>query len=376
MSDRWWRAGILLCAALGIPGTVEAQSTAALQERFARLSDSAAVLRAQINAREARKAAGVLDTLRHAGLTVVTQGAMPPTLPAALPLAWQRMVSRFGDRRATAAVAVAIDAAEDPQLRTLTFRPAAPAAVRASAARGKLVRLASLGLDSLAEVITAVASRDLWAGTDSVLVGWRESADPVWTVREVNLESLYEQLVASPWAVPRRCFLGDLTACHGLLALDPASHVVVASYTPEERELVVGRMIGYASGRVMAQTIGACLSRHDTEQCTRVLVETFPAPWSHRGALGAPARQALLAIVLEMGGSGAFEALNASAAAPMGERLAGAAGVPLDSLVTRWRNEILAARPQPVSVTSAGGWTAVGWATLLGLMALRSSRWR
>jgi len=375
MSDRWWRPAILLCAALGIPGTVESQSTAALQERFARLSDSAAVLRAQINAREARKVVGVPDSLRHAGLTVVTRGEMPKTLPAALPLAWQRLVSRFGDRRATAAVAVAIDAAEDPQLRTLTFRPAAPAG-RGSAARGKLVRLASLGLDSLAEVIAAVASRDLWAGTDSVLVGWRESADPVWTAREVSLESLYENLVASPWVVPRRCFLGDLAACHGLLALDPASHVMVASYTPEEREVVVGRMIGYVSGRVMAQTIGACLSRHDTEQCTRVLVETFPAPWSHRGALGAPARQALLAIVLEMGGSGAFEALNASAAAPMGERLARAAGVPLDSLLTRWRNEILAARPQPVSVTSAGGWTAVGWAALLGLMALRSSRWR
>lgn len=376
MSDRRKWPGLLLGAVFLVPGPVPAQSTAALQARFRGLADSTAVLRAQIDAREERKDAGSrTDTLRHGGLVVLTRGVMPGTLAPAAPLAWRLLVSRFGDRPATAAGAVEVEATEGLQLSVLTFR-AAEAANRRASQRGNVVRLASIGLDSLAEVIAAVASRDLWAGTDSVLQGWRESADPAWSLRDVNLEGLYEQMVTSRWIVPRRCFVGDLGSCRGLLALDPAVHVLVASYTPEEREVVVGGITAYASGRVEAATIDACLRSHDTSQCTRVLVEAFPDPWSHRGALGPPARQALLALALEMGGPGAFETLRASAPGPMGERLARTAGVPVDSLLTRWRNAILAARPQTVAVTAAGGWTALGWATLLGLMALGSSRWR
>ncbi len=238
------------------------------------------------------------------------------------------------------------------------------------------MRLSSIGQDSLAEVIAAVAGRGYWAGADSVLRGWRESSDPVWRIGEASLEPLYEQLVTSPWTVPRRCFQGDLASCRGLLALDPAAHVLLASYTPEEREVMVARAVGYASVRVPAEKIGACTSRHEAARCADVLVETFPAPWSHGGALGPPGRQALLALALEMGGAGAFDTLVASASAPMGARLARTAGVSVDSLVTRWRNAILAARPRTVTVTPAGGWAALGWATLLGLMALGSSRWR
>lgn len=377
MSDRWRWSGLLLGASLLLPGLGRAQSTTALQDRFARLADSTATLRRAINTREERRQAITdTDTLRSGGLTVVSRGAMPRTVVAAVPLAWQRLVARFGERQATAAAAVEIEATTGPQLSALTLRPASAAVNRSAPVRGSVVRLASIGGDSLAEVIAAVASRRLWEGTDSVLRGWRESADPAWSLGEMNLEDLYEQLVTSRWIVPRRCFLGDLASCRGLLALDPTLHVLLASYTPEERELVVGRMAAYASGRVVAEKIGACLNRHDTAACAEVLVEAFPEPWSHRGALGPPARQALLALALEMGGPGAFDTLRASAPAPMGERLARTAGVSVDSLVTRWRNVILAARPATVAVTPAGGWTALGWATLLGLMALGSSRWR
>ncbi len=377
MSDRLRWCGLLLILGPVLPAPAGAQATADLQDQFVRLADSTATLRRLIDVREARRQAiSVVDTMRYSGLVVVTRGSKPAALGLALPLAWQRLVSRYGDRTGGAPVAIEIEAGEGPQLSVLTFRTAAAAADRSGPVRGNLVRLAAIGPDSLAEAIAAVAGRTFWAGTDPVLQGWRESADPVWTVREVNLEALYEQMVTSSWTIPRRCFLGDIASCRDLLALDPTNHVLLASYTPEERELMVGRVASYALSRVPSDKIGACMTRHDAARCAEVLVGAFPAPWSPRGALAPPGRQALLALALEVGGAGAFDTLVASAPAPMGERLARTAGVSTDSLVTRWRNVILAARPQTIAVTPAGGWAAMGWATLLGLMALWSSRWR
>lgn len=377
MSDRFRWLICALAVALLPAEPARAQVTATLQGRFVRLADSTAALRHLINAREQRRRAlGVADTLRHGQLVLVTTGTMPRTVGAALPLAWERLMARYGHRLDRTPLVVEIAASEGPQVSVLKFRTATATAGRSPAVRGDILRLSSLSRDSLAEVIAAVAGRPFWAGSDSVLTGWRETADPVWTVREVNLEALYELLVASPWTVPRRCFAGDLAACRSLLALDPAAHVLIASYTPEEREVMVHRVAALASSRVPPEQISACVSGRDPGRCDEVLVAAFPAPWSHGGSLGRPARQALLALALQMRGAGAFDTLVTSVSVPMGERLARTAGVSEDSLVSRWRNSILGARPQPVTVTPAGGWAAMGWATLLGLLALGSSRWR
>src|SRR5438094_10910 len=51
-------------------------------------------------------------------------------------------------------------------------------------------------------------------------------------------------------------------------------------------------------------------------------------------------------------------------------------GVSVDSLVTLWRSEILAARPAPVTLPPWGPWAALGWTAVFAVCALRSSRWR
>jgi hypothetical protein len=60
----------------------------------------------------------------------------------------------------------------------------------------------------------------------------------------------------------------------------------------------------------------------------------------------------------------------------MPERLALAAAMPADSLLRRWRAEIMAGRPHPVPIAAAAGWAALGWCVAFGLLALRSTRWR
>jgi hypothetical protein len=97
---------------------------------------------------------------------------------------------------------------------------------------------------------------------------------------------------------------------------------------------------------------------------------SFDAP------LSAEARHSLARLVLDVGGRAAYTRLLRYPGRPLSERLAFAAGLPRDSLMARWRSSILAARPKPVTITAPGAWTALGWAVVFGLLALRSSRWR
>jgi hypothetical protein len=79
---------------------------------------------------------------------------------------------------------------------------------------------------------------------------------------------------------------------------------------------------------------------------------------------------------LQIGGREAYRRLVADPAAPIGARLAATAGLPLDSLVVRWRSRALAARPPRITLTWWTSAAALGWTLILGLCALRSSRWR
>jgi hypothetical protein len=92
--------------------------------------------------------------------------------------------------------------------------------------------------------------------------------------------------------------------------------------------------------------------------------------------LGLDARETLLHLALRLGGREAYHRLMAAADQPMADRLASAAGVTTDSLLTRWRAAVLAARPAPLALPSSGVWMGLGWALFFAACGLRSSRWR
>src|SRR5512146_1980154 len=87
------------------------------------------------------------------------------------------------------------------------------------------------------------------------------------------------------------------------------------------------------------------------------------------------ARYALVVTALAVQAPAAFPRLLAAPDGPIGSRLAEASRVSEESLVARWRADVLAARPKPVSLPPWGAWIALVWAGVFMGCALRSSRW-
>jgi hypothetical protein len=83
-------------------------------------------------------------------------------------------------------------------------------------------------------------------------------------------------------------------------------------------------------------------------------------------------RADLLLAALEQGGEGAWTRLIADQGASVEQGLAAAAGIPVDTMLLRWRDELLALQPDrgPLDLPAAGlilGWSAVILAAGLGI---------
>ncbi|OLC78143.1 MAG: hypothetical protein AUH78_03040 [Gemmatimonadetes bacterium 13_1_40CM_4_69_8] len=187
--------------------------------------------------------------------------------------------------------------------------------------------------------------------------------------------AVFVQLVTVPSDAVRRCFLGDITRCKDVLQVGDSTDLLARWYlTAAEREtLVTEAFADYFARGATAPSLQRCRQHHD-DACTALLQSlppgTLPRPLAHAARL-LLAREALRA-----GGRDAYRRLVARPSAPIGERLASAAGMDIDSLVGRWRNAALAARPAPVVLPWWASVAAIGWTAFFGLCALRSSRWR
>src|SRR5438552_3554840 len=144
-----------------------------------------------------------------------------------------------------------------------------------------------------------------------------------------------------------------------------------------ERRALVSRSFAeyfsYSDHGARKPALQSCRAGSDSA-CTELL-RSLPA-----GVLPRPltydARAALVHVALRLGGREAYHRLVGTPGAPIADRLAGAAGVSVDSLVAQRRSEILAARPAPVTLPPWGPWAALGWTAVFAVCALRSSRWR
>jgi len=87
-------------------------------------------------------------------------------------------------------------------------------------------------------------------------------------------------------------------------------------------------------------------------------------------------RRTLLAVALRHGGPEGYHRLRATAGLPMGERLAAAAGIPVDTLLGEWLNEIEGATRATTPWSARMGFGGIAWVGLLLLASLWSSRWR
>jgi hypothetical protein len=187
--------------------------------------------------------------------------------------------------------------------------------------------------------------------------------------------AVFVQLVTAPSAAVRACFLGDIARCKDVLQVGDSTGLLARWYvTPAEREaLVTESFSDYFARGATAPSLQSCRQHHD-DACTALLQSlppgTLPRPLAH------PARMLLVREALDAGGREAYRRLMARPSAPIGEKLSNAAGMDIDSLVVRWRNDVLAARPRPLTLPWWAGFVAIGWTVFFGFCALRSSRWR
>jgi hypothetical protein len=210
---------------------------------------------------------------------------------------------------------------------------------------------------------------------DPALVDWLGTAlRPTLRPRDERT-AVFVQLVTAPSEAVRRCFLGDIARCKDVLQVGDSTGLVSRWYvTPAEREaLVTESFADYFARGATAPSLQRCRQHHD-DACT-ALVQSLPS-----GSLPRPlahaARVVLVREALRAGGREAYRRLVARPGTPIADRLASAAAVSVDSLVVRWRNDVLAARPKPLTLPWWASFAAIGWTAFFGFCALRSSRWR
>ncbi|HEX9704182.1 MAG TPA: hypothetical protein VGA20_02910 [Gemmatimonadales bacterium] len=321
--------------------------------------------------RRANTVADVVDSIDRARAWAASETMSVGSLrivanPSPLPLhdaaarVWRVLDSLYGDearhfeRRPLFVVAV------DPD--TTVARPVV---------RGGLMVTWDLDADTLALLLLANLHP---LDVDPALVAWLGGSLRPTVHPERQRARVYVELVTTPWAVARDCFLQNLEHCG--LALDltrldesPESWL----QNPAERRVVVSRFLSSLSRGAQARAFHDCTNNNDSA-CV-VFLRSIPREAVPR-PLTSEARKTLVDVALQLGGRDAYHRLVANPDSPMAARLAKAAGVRIDSVIARWRAVIVASRPASVALPPWGLWIAITWTVCFAACALRSSRWR
>lgn len=371
MSDRAWSL-LLLLLTLGAPALVAQRPDpdSALRARIARLATRGDTLARRW--RETRLVADAtrgadhdplpdrLDSIRVGALLIVTNPSPLPVAKAA-PAAWAILDSLFGAALDTLDRHPYYLEALDPD--TAALRPARPWGATFS-----------WDVDSATLVRDLVVTIPLPA-PDPALREWLTGGGVQPSFRQrTELEEGYRRLVTAPFAAAQGCFRGKVADCGTALSLDPVELRVERWYrSAEERRRVAEGFARYLDDAVHRPMFAACAAGNDSI-CVALL--HYVDPSSLPRILGDRDRQTLVRMALAAGGQDAYRRLTARTGAPMAERLAFAAEVPVDTLLVRWRRAVLAARPRPVALDPAEAATGVFWVLAFALLGARSSRWR
>jgi hypothetical protein len=352
----------LIVAALLLPHSLAGQRTAQLQARadsLLREWRQADVLAAvQESLRTAAVIAG-RDTIRVGALMILANPS-PLPLTRAAARAWPTIERFYGPAaRALARHPVVIEAV-DPDTAVLTPQVG-----------GGLRIPWDEHLDQLTRVL--VGSADL-GNVDRGLHDWLGAPlTPTFDIKPV-LDRVYIQLITAPSQAARRCFAGKLAACRDALSLADTAGMIGRWYSPAERRLLITTQLsGFFNRGAQEAAFRLCAAGSDsvcTDLLESVALSSVPPPLDHG------ARYALVVKAIALGGPETFSRLLAAPHGPIGSRLAEGSRVNEDSLVARWRADVLAARPKPVSLPPWGAWIALAWAGVFMACALGSSRWR
>ncbi len=367
MCDRL-RTGAIVVLCLAAARTGTAQSAADFQQRLERLSSySRHVSDTLATLRLVGANAFPLDTIRTGALVIlVARSAAERTRPAADQV-WQALSRRFGTGAAVVGRAPVVVQYADQAEGELPVEES-PGATLFIPTR--------TGTSEVADRIIAWVSPTIYRSVDARLQEWvphpyafTNRGDAA-TLLKINRTALYAELATAPWHSARACFRGSVQDCRAALGIsgdDPVLEWLDAA----DRRHYVDASLKYLP--IPQARYDRCAGGDDDEcvALMRLAPNQRPSP-----PLSVMARLLLLAFALDAGGPNAFPRLLEHSGRPMDARLAAASGLPVDSLVVRWRNNVLATHPNTVAADARAAWGAVVWSVLFAIAALRSTRWR
>jgi hypothetical protein len=355
------RSLVLGTVLLGVSASLRAQDPAVLQRRLERLEtlrDAASLTATRADSARRER----LDTVRSGGLTILALPTEAALVRQAAPIAWARLDTLYGD--------AAFDLLERPMLFYVMTRPIRYAGGRISGYQAVVAPENALPTD-VAQQIARAGAAAILARADSSLATWFGTELLPRGQETVVLTRVYIDMATAPSIAVRNCFAGDDAACRAALGLVEEGDRLQLWFSAAERRAMVRRATEVQRVAV-GRAADACLDGQSDQDCLIVLRSL---PWIDPPLLH-DARQSLARLALDAGGRGAYRRLAGGRGQPLAERLAAAARISSDSLIRRWRTAVLAARPRAVPIAAAGAWTALSWAVVFGLLALRSTRWR
>jgi hypothetical protein len=219
--------------------------------------------------------------------------------------------------------------------------------------------------DALGTIVEQIAMQ----GADSALAAWvMLGRVPLRSARDTEAVDAYVELVTTESIVLRRCRARDIAACLDALGLDSVpEHRLARWYAPQDYRSAVRVAAPDRGDSVAVSAWLRCRETADDSAC-RTAASALPdarVPLP----LSAAVRFTFLREVLDTGGAGSFDRLVRTRGS-IRDRLATAAGEPLDRTVRRWLDHVERSRPDPMPVPASMIVASLGWIGLVLALSL------
>ena len=293
-------------------------------------------------------AASRTDTAVAGGLRVTTSRQFRLLAQAAADQAWALLVHRFGASVASQAT-----------LPVLQFGGDANASPPADADTSEVAR-----------GFARMASDAIWRQQGALVSEWLHGNVPGAELTASDRAVIARELLRIPARPNEDCFRGDAAACAVSLGIGAGPNTLVEWYLPETWPRLAMMVGGQLSGR---ETVARqqCTVSGDPAACRAILT-----PAHVLLPVGVGGRRILLQEALDAGGTGAFERLTSAGDLALADRLSNAAGMPIDSLLSRWSAAIRAQTPRGPARPAWELLLAAAWSAVLLAAVLGGPRWR
>jgi hypothetical protein len=364
----------LLVAVCAAGQRVGAQDHGALAARVDTLARAAAVARQRVDAYD--------DSVRSARARTIPVVAGGVRVDAeAEVLALSRAAAPVADDSLRVLLGPAYALIEGHAFDVQSYRPAGwerrilgpEVAVTVMRPNGEIWRAwrADATVPGLTDALVSSALRSVLHRVDAGFFRWLSESVPRDSVTDLEWLTHRMALLSSRAPVGRWCYDGDLAACRQILALAPTADPVLQWHDSASRRRLVTTNAGTA-GRISAAMTAACQSGSDSA-CVALLHQFSPALVAE--PTSAAARLSLARHAVALGGTGAFQRLFQPAPDPAGH-MTDVAAMPADALIARWRSRVRDARAPSRDLSGGIALITMAWVGGLGLLSLRSSRWR